>query len=66
MQKIKLLLILGFGISFLSCAPTIVTKTIVETTDPDGRKTVTVTKSISQHLQTLETPSTTDVLNTLK
>jgi hypothetical protein len=63
MKKTKLFFILGVLITFagVGCSPTIFTKSVTERTDPDGKKTTTVTRSISQHLQEMETNSTKEV-----
>ncbi|MCX5919275.1 MAG: hypothetical protein NTX30_21690 [Deltaproteobacteria bacterium] len=63
MKKTKLFFILGVLIIFVGvgCAPTIVTKSVSETTHPDGQKTTTVTRSLSQHIQEMETKSTKEV-----
>ena len=66
MRKIKLLLILGLVFILTACAPTIATKSITETTHPDGSKTVSVTKSLSQHIEIMKTSSTKEVENTFK
>ncbi|WP_213182964.1 hypothetical protein [Desulfosarcina cetonica] len=66
MKKITGALIIGFAICFIGCAPTIATKSITETTHPDGSKTISVTKSLSQHISVMETSSTAEVKNTFK
>jgi len=64
MIKIKLLLMIVLSIFFAACTyPTTITKTIEETTHPDGKKTVTVTKSISQSPQIGITKSTQEVVD---
>jgi hypothetical protein len=63
MRKIRLLLVIGISILLAACTyPTTITKTITETTHPDGRKTITVTKTISQSPQTGITKSTQSVV----
>ena len=64
MKKIKLLFVIGISAFFAACTyPTTITKTISETTHPDGRKTVTVIKTISQSPQTGITKSTQAVVD---
>jgi hypothetical protein len=64
MKKIKLLFVIGISAFIAACTyPTTITKTIAETTHADGRKTVTVTKSISQSPQTGITKSTQAVVD---
>lgn len=49
-----------------ACTPTVVTKSIQEQVDPDGRKTVITTRTISQTLQKSQLDSTDDVLSKVK
>jgi hypothetical protein len=48
------------------CAPTIATMSVTETTGPNGEKTVSVTKSLSQHVSQMQTSSTDQVLEKFK
>jgi hypothetical protein len=61
MAKVKLFLSLCIVVMLMSCAPTIVTKSITETTNPDGSKTTSVTRMIQQHISTPQTKSTEEV-----
>lgn len=64
MKKIKLLFVIGISAFFAACTyPTTITKSIEETTHPDGRKTVTVKKTISQSPQIGITKSTQSVVD---
>ncbi len=49
-----------------ACMPTVVTKSVQEQIDPDGKKTVITTRTISQSLQKAQLDSTDDVLNKVK
>jgi hypothetical protein len=64
MAKVKLFLSLCIVFMLMSCAPTVVTKSITETTHPDGSKTTSVTKTLSQSISTPETKSTEEVKRT--
>ena len=66
MKKSKVSLIVVVIFILMSCAPTIATKSITETTHPDGSKTVSVTKSLSQQFSLMETSSTKEVKETFK
>jgi len=49
MKKMKLLFVICISAFFAACTyPTTITKTVEEKTYPDGKKQVTVTKSITQ------------------
>ena len=63
MRKIKILFIIGMVVLFAACTyPTVIRKTVSETTGPGGRKTVTITKSIEQSAQIGLTKSTNEVI----
>jgi len=66
MKRARFLLIIGFCFVLTSCAPTLATKSITETTHPDGTKTVSVTKSLTQHVNIMETSSTKEVKETFQ
>lgn len=66
MRKFKLLGISVLLFTSTACAPTWATKTITETTGPDGKKTISVTKTLTQQIQLIQTSSTDDVINTVK
>jgi len=66
MKKVKILLVFVLLFTVVACAPTIATKSITEITGPDGKKTVSVTKSLSQHIEIMQTSSTGEVVNTFK
>ena len=61
MKKMRLLFILCIVLLFAACVSTTVTKSITETTHPDGSKTVSVTKEISQLIQIPETSAAKEV-----
>ena len=65
MKKIGLFLMSISLVMFMACAPTIVTKSISETTGPNGEKTVTVHKSISQHISITQQEATDDAIDSL-
>lgn len=67
MKKLALLAILcGSLVCAAGCAPTIATMSITETVAPNGEKTVSTTRSLSQHISHLQTSSTDQVLEKFK
>jgi len=67
MKKLALLAILCGGLVFAAgCAPTICTMSITETVAPNGDKTVSTTRSISQQVSHTQTSSTDQILEKFK
>jgi hypothetical protein len=66
MKNTTIIVLLAATMCIGACTPTVVTKSIQEEIDPDGNKTVTVTRTISQSLQKGQLDSTDDVLNKVK
>lgn len=67
MRKMIILAICGGSLMVAAgCAPTIATMSVTETTGPNGEKTVSVTKSLSQHVSQMQTSSTDQVLEKFK
>jgi hypothetical protein len=50
----------------VSCAPTVATMSITETIGPNGEKTISTTKQLSQSVSHTQTSSTDKVLETFK
>jgi hypothetical protein len=48
------------------CAPTIATMSVTETVGPNGEKTISTTKQLSQHVSEFETTSTKEVVKKFK
>lgn len=65
-MKKTLLLVCGAALFAAGCQPTIATMSVTETIGPDGEKTVSTTKSLSQHVQVMQTSSTDMVLEKFK
>jgi len=64
MKKIFLLVVIGCAMFIFSgCAPTIASISVTETIAPNGDKTVSTTKSLSQHIQQTQTKSTDQILD---
>ena len=48
------------------CMPTIATMSVTETIGPNGERTISTTKSLSQHISHTQTTSTDQVLEKFK
>jgi hypothetical protein len=66
MKKTFLAVVVASAVCIVACMPTVVTKSVQEQIDPDGKKTVITTRTISQSLQKSQLDSTDDVLNKVK
>jgi hypothetical protein len=51
---------------FTGCMPTIATMSVTETIGPNGEKTISTTKSLSQQISNTQTSSTDQVLEKFK
>ena len=67
MKKLALLAIFCGSLVFVAgCAPTIATMSITETVAPNGEKTVSTTRSLSQQISHTQTKSTDEVMEKFK
>lgn len=66
MKKLALFLAAASLLSIVGCAPTIATMSVTETVAPNGEKTVSTTKALSQHVNVMQTGSTDQVLEKFK
>jgi hypothetical protein len=67
MKKLAILAILGaLMLCGVNCAPTVATMSITETIGPNGEKTISTTKALSQSVSHTQTSSTDKVLETFK
>jgi uncharacterized lipoprotein YajG len=65
-MKKMLLMLCGAALFAAGCQPTIATMSVTETIGPDGEKTVSTTKCLSQHISHTQTTSTDMVLEKFK
>lgn len=67
MKKLMLLMASGLLVSsVLGCQPTIATISVSETIGPNGEKTVTTSKTLSQSISHTQTGSTDQILEKFK
>lgn len=53
-------------LAFAGCMPTIASISVTETVAPNGDKTVSTTKSLTQHISHTQTSSTDQILDKFK